>query len=141
MDVIAGMRPWYAAITYIKFMVTIAFVFGFISSLWISPVILREIMEFRGTPISDNIGEDTDLTSELLHSILYLSPINLILWGIVLFLSRSFLNNLYTYLFPRSIFTIGQGKSRFKQQQKVLWGVIIAFFVSLAAGVVVLILS
>ena len=45
----------------------------------------------------------------------------------------------YNYLFPQASFLIGQGEARFTHKQKVLWSVIIAFLVSLAAGLFILI--
>jgi hypothetical protein len=40
-------------------------------------------------------------------------------------------------LFPSAVFTIGQGKSRFRDKERIQWGVGITFLVSLAAGLVI----
>ena len=140
LDIIAGIRPWYTVMSYINFIFIAALIFGFVNGVWTSPYILRKVSEFRGAPIPDNFEKETNL-STFLYELLYITPINLILAAIFFSLCWPFLKKLHKFLFPQSVFTIGQGKLRFKHQQKVLWGVIITFIVSLAAGVFVLILQ
>ena len=54
------------------------------------------------------------------------------------YLSRLFFgfDKLRDSVFPGGVFTIGQGESRFKDKERFQWGVIIAFAVSLVAGLV-----
>ena len=121
-DIIAGMRPWYNVLFHSKFSMTISFIFGMILTLWIQIALGYKVGE---------IGIISYLRDVM--------PINLIAAFIILSLCVLFLKKPFNYLFPKAVFLIGQGETRFKHQQNVLWGVIIAFFVSLAAGLVILI--
>lgn len=67
-------------------------------------------------------------------------PIQLILALFLMSICFLVFKKPYNYLFPNAVFRIGQGNSRFERQQKVRWGVIIGFGVSLAASLVVPIL-
>ena len=55
-------------------------------------------------------------------------------------LGAFFLNKILTktrdYVFPVSTFVVGQGKKRYSVQEKVRWGVLVSFFVSLTASIV-----
>ena len=57
----------------------------------------------------------------------------------VLFVIGILLNRFRDSIFPRAIFLIGQGGKRFKHLERFQWGVIIAFVVSFAAGIALLV--
>ena len=119
LDIIAGMRPWYDIVYNSKVSTTISFIFGMISMLWILSALGYKIGE---------IG--------LINFLRDVMPIQLIA-SIIFVVSWWFLlKKPFAYLFPQSVFVIGQGKSRFEHQQRVRWCVIIGFFVSLAATLV-----
>ena len=121
LDIIEGMRPWYNIVYNSKVRTTISLIFGVIIGLCIPSALGYKIGE---------IG-----LRNLLRDVM---PIQLI--AVIIFLPLWFLvQKPYSYLFPQASFLIGQGISRFEHQQRVRWGVVIAFFVSLAAGLVLLI--
>ena len=122
LDVIAGIRPWYNVASYSKVAIISGFIFGLIGASWIPSVLGYEV-------------EDTDLITVLRDML----PIFLL--AVITYVPFWFLlDKLYKYLFPQASFLIGQGKSRFRTLEKVRWGVVIAFFVSFTAGLVLLIL-
>ena len=124
LDIIAGVRPWYNIMYNSKVSITIGFIFGMIIGLCIPSAFGYKIGE---------IG--------LINLLRDVMPIQLIAAIIFLALWWFLLKKPYEYLFPQAVFVIGQGKSRFEHQQRIRWCVIIGFFVSLAAGLVLLILS
>ena len=126
LDIIAGMRSWYNIVYNFKFSMTISLIFGTIIGLCIPSALGYKVGE---------IGEVGLIT--FLRGV---APISLIA-AITFVLFWFLLQKPYKYLFPKAVFVIGQGKSRFEHQQRVRWCVIIGFFVSLAAGLVPLIWS
>ena len=114
---LSGLRVWYGRVTGIDFYLAslfllillwvtmrLAFLFGFIESSNEPPATSRRAQVIVVTAIAG---------------------ISLIPWG---------LSKIRDRLFPRATFAIGQGKRRHENLEKVRWGVIIAFGVSLAAG-------
>ena len=124
LDIIAGIRPWYNIVYNSKVSITIGFIFGMISMLWILSALGYKIGEIGLI----NFLQDV-MPIQLIASIMFVA-----VWWFLL-------KKPYEYLFPQAVFVIGQGKSRFEHQQRVRWCVIIGFFVSLVAGLVPLILS
>ena len=124
LDIIAGIRPWYNIVYNSKVSTTISLIFGIIIGLCIPSALGYKIGE---------IG--------LINWLRDVMPIQLIAAIIYLALWWFLLKKPYEYLFPQSVFVIGQGKSRFEHQQRVRWCVIIGFFVSLAAGLLIAILQ
>ena len=124
LDIIAGMRPWYNVVFDRKVSMTISCIYGMISILWIQSALGYKI---------GNMG--------LINFLRDVMPIQLIAAIIFMILWWFLLKKPYEYLFPQAVFVIGQGKSRFEHQQRVRWCVIIGFFVSLAAGLIIAILQ
>ena len=122
LDIVTGMRPWYDIVYNSKVSITISFIFGMISMLWILSALGYKIGEIGLI----NFLRDV-MPIQLIASIMFV-----VVWWFLL-------KKPYGYLFPQASFLIGQGKSRFKTLEKVRWGVVIAFFVSFAAGLVPLI--
>lgn len=123
-DIVAGMRPWYDVFARIDLGTIISI--GFLILL----VVLSIFILFEWIPVSDSTSSDSDNAKGSAFSIVFLVITSLGLWGFY---------RLRRILFPRAVFTIGQGESRFRILETVHWGVVIAFFVSLAAGLVLLI--
>lgn len=136
-DIIAGMRPWYNAMSHINFTIAISIVLWILMTFWIIPFVVDLVMAFRGVPISDYRGEDTSFSVYFR----LVMPISTPLALIFVFLYTRFFKRVHKFLFPRAVFTIGQGKSRFEFQQKFQWGVMISFFISLTAGFIIAILQ
>lgn len=112
-DIIEGTRPWYHKLTFIRPI-----------PAYIAPFVilvgLRSVR--RWLTLNPKV--------EIQHSLIVLLIALLIVLCVVIFGG----SKLWSFCFPRVVFTIGQGKSRFKDQERFQWGVGIAFMVSLAAG-------
>ena len=119
LDVVTGMRPWYNFMFDSKVGTIITTVFGMI--LGASLVFGSEIKDISFITYLRDVG-----------------PIYLMVAVLFLCLTSLFCQ-LREHLFPQIVFTIGQGQSRFKLLEKVRWGVVIAFSVSFAAGLLLLI--
>ena len=125
LDIVAGMRPWYSWIARAD-LVTI-FGIVYLTLFFIFQIsILFEWISVSDSPASTSSKAKGTAIGTLFGICFLLS-----LWG---------LHRFRGFLFPRIVFTIGQEESRFKILEKVHWGVVIAFFVSLVAGLVLLIL-
>jgi hypothetical protein len=94
--------------------------------LWFGLLI---VVAFKWVPV-DSSKELNPGDSALAQLVLYGGIIVLFAIGIVL-------NRFRDSLFPRAVFLIGQGKARFQHLERIQWGIIIAFIVSFAAGVVI----
>ena len=125
LDIIAGMRPWYDVFARLDLFTIIGV--GFLILLFIFSIFIL----FEWIPVADSPSSDSKNVKGSALSIVFWLIISLGLWGFY---------RLRGILFPRAVFTIGQGESRFRILEKVRWGVVIAFFVSFAAGLVLLIL-
>ena len=132
LDIIAGMRPWYDAMSHINFVIAISIGLWILMTFWIIPFVVDLVMTFRGIPMSDYKGKDVSFHVYLRQVMPISTPLALIFVSMYML----FFKRLYKFLFPRAFFMIGQGRSRFKFQQKIRWGVVIGFLVSLAAAFV-----
>ena len=65
--------------------------------------------------------------------------VSIILASVILIFVYKRLDELRTWLFPVGYFAFGQGEHRYEIREKVHWGIIITFVVSLAASMVRLI--
>ena len=130
LDIISGTRPWYNFLA--RSDVDTPTGFAFYLLFFLGVIILSTFVAFKFGLISDS-KEETKLGDQLSSFILFTYTI----FAIVYF---ALFSKLLKWLFPSAVFTIGQGKSRFKSL-KWVQGVVIAFIVSLAAGVVLLIFN
>jgi hypothetical protein len=123
LDIIGGMRPWYTLLHRVDF-VYILFVIYFL--LWFSLLLAAA---FNWIPV------ETSKESSVNSS----ASAQLIIIGIIaiFFALGTVLNRFRDTIFPRAVFLIGQGKNRFQQLERFQWGVIIAFIVSFAAGIII----
>lgn len=128
LDIMAGMRPKYDVMYRINFVTSTWIVFGilFFVGLLLSFSMLAVVWGWVPVPeLKKNITS-------------FLRPIRLALYApqvISLAIAISS-NRILKSFFPKAVFTIGQGKSRFEHQEKVRWAVIIGFWVSLTASLV-----
>jgi hypothetical protein len=123
LDVVGGMRPWYAVLHRADF-VSISLIVYLL--LWFGLLIA---VAFKWIPVQAS-KEGNASGSAMAQLIVY--------GGIaVLFAMGIALNRFRDILFPRAVFLIGQGKARFQQLERFQWGVVIAFIVSFAAGVII----
>lgn len=123
-DIFSGMCPKYSIISISKIPWIYGVVIGAISMLW-----LLSLYDIKENEISF-----TTYIREII-------PAQLILGMLLLLMCFLLFRRPYNYLFPHAVFVIGQGKLRFENQQRVRWCVIIGFFVSLAAGLIIAILQ
>ena len=126
-DVLDGTKPWYSFLArtdsfrLFDFLIwTSLMVSGYFSlrSL-LGPSVTSEELEFRNF-------------IHLLNAMVVLAIIGV---PIMVFVAKR-LNKLRSWLFPVSCYAFGQGEQRYETREKVRWGIIIAFLVSLAASMV-----
>jgi hypothetical protein len=113
-DILEGMRPWYNMLSLIN-SYPAAVVTFFIVCIG---ALLVDLWLYE---YSSKVG----VAGVIIGLIGFISAI--------LFL----VHKLFNYLFPWQVFMIGQGKSRFRDKERIQWGVGITFLVSLAAGLVI----
>ena len=111
LDIVAGMRQWYSVMHRVNF-----FYVFFIS--WLILGIIR-ILSYISV---------LALESKWVTALLILS--------IPLLVLSFFSNKLRDFFFPPITFAIGQGEARFKRKEQLQWGIVITFFVSLAATLI-----
>ena len=114
LDILAGMRPWYNMLSLINSYPAPVFTY-FVACLVALSVDLW-LYEY-----SSKIG-----VAGIIMGLICVIPA-------ILFL----LHKLFNFLFPLQVFTIGQGELRFKDKEWVRWGVVIGFPISLAAGLII----
>ncbi len=131
LDIIAGIHLWYGVMYRINFVNPVWIVLGIllVVGYLFSFSILFLMLGWVPAVPEANRG---DLINRL-KSIRYI----LFIPQLIFFVIAIFSNKILKSYFPKAVFTIGQGKSRFEHQEKVRWVVIIGFAVSLAASLVV----
>lgn len=126
LDIIAGMRPWYDVMyrVKLKFVAFIVFLILFVISI---PGYFLEIA-VKSKWLSLLEAKEKGFDSLIwLRDAMYIPKVFLV--AIIFCFNKCF---------PAGVFTIGQGKSRFKNTERWQWSVIIAFIVSFFAGFVIL---
>lgn len=131
LDIIAGMHPWYGVMYRINFLNPVWIVLGILLVVGFSFSFFILFLALGWVPAVPEVNR-RDLMSRL-RSI----RIVLLIPQVIFFVIAVFSNKILKSFFPKAVFTIGQGKSRFEHQEKVRWVVIIGFWVSLAASLVV----
>lgn len=123
LEIIAGMRPWYSIMHHIDFVSV-----GFFACclVWVA---LCAVVAFKFLPVTDS-NNSTPSASALTQLVAFGGIAGLFGVGIIL-------NRFRDSVFPRAVFIFGQGKSRFTHLERVHWGILIAFVVSLVAGLVI----
>ena len=118
---LSGLRVWYGSLTGVNFFI----VSMILLMLLLVTVFIAEVFGFTQ---SSNEPPEPSRGAQV-FVVTLLAGISVIPWG---------LNKIRDRLFPCVSFAIGQGKRRHEFLEKVRWGVIVAFGVSLSAGVVLL---
>jgi hypothetical protein len=114
------------------------------------------VSQSNGTNLSDDninsILSSSDINTKLnylierntiRHRITISKPVVFVIAGILtaLVLSSRFIRKQLVRFFPSNVFAIGKGKERYKRmlelRSKIVWGVVVAFFVSGMAGLVI----
>jgi hypothetical protein len=127
LDIIAGMKPWYAVMLRFNF-VPVLIVSFFVVALGILAVWI-----LIGDPHEPNLGQW--IRGQAFGTLIgYGGMAFLLVFGLLL-------NRFRDTLFPSAVFLIGQGKGRFDLVVRFQWGIVIAFFMSFAAGLVILLLQ
>ena len=125
LSIIEGMRPWYARLHRVDFVSTA--LFGYIL-LSIGALLA---VAFKWVNVSDS-KESNPRSSAIAQLVIYGGIAFLITGGVLL-------NRFRDSIFPRAVFLIGQGKGRFQHLERVQWGIVIAFIVSLLAGLIIVV--
>jgi hypothetical protein len=123
LELIGGMRPWYALLHRLNFVYIAALAYLL---LWFTSLLL---VSYKWVAV-DNTAQLDSTGSARAQLVVLLTVAVLLVVGFGL-------NRLRDSLFPRAVFLIGQEKSRFQHLERVQWGIIIAFTVSLAAGILI----
>jgi hypothetical protein len=127
LDIVAGMRPWYAVFHRIDFFLAACLL------LFTIGIAVTSAVAMKWVPVGASTAPSTRGTSRE-EAVFYVL--------LVLFLAAAFaLNRFRDKLFPRGVFLIGQAKGRFKHLEQVQWTVVISFIVSVIAGLVVLVID
>lgn len=135
LDIIAGMHPWYRVMYHINFInpvwivLGILLVVGFLFSFFILLLALGwvpAVPEANRRELMSHLGS---------------IRIVLLIPQVIFFVIAVFSNKILKSFFPKAVFMIGQGESRFKYKERFQWVVIIGFGVSLAASLVVPIIT
>ena len=117
LDVMAGMRPWYNVIARADLFIVLVIGYGILY------FIAKIVVGFKWAPLSDSsVSQSSRRKAEAIVLLFFLG-----VYG---------LDQLRGFLFPKLVFTIGQGESRFRLLEKVRWCVIIALLVSIIAGII-----
>lgn len=118
-DTLSGLRPWYSWIATIP-----------LFSVWLAIVAVLYLLLM--TMLPSNTPRPampfSKAVAALAISLAVVGTIGLVVWGVALLRKR---------FFPVGVFAIGQGWTRYQQDDKFRWVVIIGFVVSLVASVVV----
>ncbi len=126
-DLVGGTLPWYAWLHRVDY--------GFVAILacfltWFGSL---TAVAFKWIPV-DGSKEQNPSGSALAQLMVFG-------WFGVLLATGILLNRFRNSVFPRAVFLIGQGKSRFQHLERIQWGIVIAFIVSISAGLVTLVLQ
>jgi len=118
-DIIDGIKPWYSKVAKIDF---IPVLLGILAILLMSygktlPETSKSILTFQEAFFSFSI---------------------VIIFFLLIIFIIYLINILKKRYFPVAYFAIGQGLNRFDLDEKVRWGVIVAFIVSVSASIVLL---
>lgn len=119
-DILDGMKPWYSVLARVDIPYVIIFVFGFayiVSNIYF-------LNQPTGTPKGISFERAFFLSGAV---ILFLGILAFFIWA---------LNKIWSWLFPVGFFALGQGEQRYKTVEKVQWGILITFLVSLVASTV-----
>lgn len=125
LDIVAGMRSWYGVIHRVNFFYVFLISWLILLIIRILSYISALALKFKWVPVD-----------EILTSLAALPQGWLAILAILLIVLGIFSNNLRDFFFPPIIFAIGQGEARFKRKEQLQWGIVITFFVSLAATLV-----
>ena len=114
-DILDGTKPWYSLLARVDFLTL---------PMWTILVV--------GIYHSLDGLLGTNKEKEVIN-------VSIILASVILIFVYKRLDELRTWLFPVGYFAFGQGEHRYEIREKVHWGIIITFVVSLAASMVRLI--
>jgi hypothetical protein len=124
LDIVSGTRPWFNSLSSMNsagFILPLAYLLlPLILSLLVLKLARLSII-FSRPPDATNITHAYVLTCVAI--VAYIA----IVWGA---------HRVFKHVFPHSVFLLGQGKARYNFIEKLQWGVVIGFVVSLAAGVI-----
>jgi hypothetical protein len=127
LDIVAGMRPWYSGLHRVNFILLLFCAFLLVDLGMLAAINLRWIL----------VGDSTEMNSTRLVHAFGLGELIAFGGSAVLLALGLLLNRFRVTVFPSGVFLIGQGKARFQHLEPCHWGVVIAFVVSFAAGLVI----
>jgi hypothetical protein len=124
LEIVEGTRPWYAVMQRIDFVFV-----GFMALMLLLLAVLAAIA-IKRLPASRSAAPENVQQSAVAQLQLFGILAAVIVLGFVL-------NGARDWLFPFAVFTIGQGSARFSSLERIQWGIVIAFVVSLVSALVV----
>lgn len=117
-DILDGTKPWYSRLTKIDFFYVIGFVF------WAGYMFLTF---YTGEPEEKTALTVKQAVTATIVVVLLFAGLATLIWG---------LNKLRHRIFPLAYFAIGQGLQRYELDEKIRWGVIVAFAISISSSTV-----
>jgi hypothetical protein len=129
LDIVSGTKPWFSMIACVDFALCVLITFYFIFGIGL---VTTSIMVLRIPKVANNIADSHGVAIGYLVPIVFIVSFAIIGWLIY---------HLRKFVFPRSVFLIGQGKNRYRIIELFQWGVFIAFLVSFAAGIALLVFT
>jgi hypothetical protein len=127
LDVVAGMRPWYAVLHRVDFFLGAGFLLFVILMVVLSAVALKWLPTGASTAPSTRSTSREEAVAYVLLILFFAAAIGL--------------NRFRDKLFPRAAFLIGQAERRFRHLEQIQWAIVISFIVSVVAGLVVLVID
>lgn len=131
LTILATMRPWYSAFHRIDFLgiCLTAFVLLWLT-LWLTSSL---VIAMKWVRVDDSKPVSTSAIAWA-QVVVY--------GGMIVALATAYaLNRFRDSLFPRAVFLIGHAKDRYKHLERVQWGVVISFIVSLVASLVIIVIE
>lgn len=125
---LAGMKPWYSRLATADFFILL----GGLLLAFILGILVASAIGLLGPPQGEESKGDRPLNP--IAALLALAIVSMP------FIGGFVLNRMRDRFFPAGVFAIGQGANRHSITERIRWGVIISFFVSLAASLFVLLL-
>lgn len=120
LDIIGGTRTWYSSFARLDFVPAGSILITIVSCTYIAGMMFGWI-----EPVIQEYA--------IWNLIFLLTPFLWVCLGIIL-------NKFWRQIFPVGDFLVGQGQQRYEDMEKVRWGIVIAFLVSLLAGFVPLLI-
>jgi hypothetical protein len=125
-DIVSGTKPWFSVMSCVDLVLCASIKYLII----VIGLVTGAIMVSRIQKVTTINADAHGTVIGCLVGIVSIVGFAIIWW---------FIYHLRRFIFPRSVFLIGQVKNRYRIIERCQWGVLIAFLVSIAAGIALLV--